>query len=420
MTSVNDGLENVLSGLGGEKDRTQYANFTTAYNTQAQFDAAYRNWLMRKCIDIPIEDAFRKDRYCTAEESDLDFAPFYDLETLLGVKSKFVEAAKLGRLYGGALVLIGTEDADWALPITDRSVVSHLVVLSRYDVSRVEINKQSIREKNYKQPEYYIIGGSYVHYTRAIRFDGDTLPRLPWESNGYWHGSVVDRLQDVIKPACAAIQHSANLLEMLCVDVFKTPGLFDKLNSMGETSDMVKRFQLASQMKSNLNMLVLDSQEEYIRTAGNISGLMDVMFGFLRSVSAAADIPATRLLGQSASGLNATGEGDERNYYDSVASWQSTVLAPRYSQLDPLLCRVVFGNTPAGFKSRFEPLRQMTDLETADLEAKRAARDNIYLITGVVTPAIVARELQCNETYQIDEEYIDALESYKEDEPGSV
>lgn len=420
MTDINDGLSSLISGLGGDKDRTNYLQFEATTNTQAQFDNAYRNWLMRKCVDIPIDDAFRKSRYITVDSEKVDTKAFYSFEESIGLKSKLIEAAKLARLYGGALVLIGTEDPNWNEPINERSKLSHLLVLSRYDVTRVEVNKASIKDPNYKQPEYFYIGGVAIHHSRVLRFDGDALPRTAWESNGSWHDSIVNRLSDVVKPACAAIQHSANILEMVSVDVFKTPDFFAKLASQGEESAMIKRFALASQMRSNLNMLVLDTREEYIRTAGNISGLPEIMLTHLRAVSAAADIPATRLLGQSASGLNATGEGDERNYNDSIASWQSSVLAARYAQIDPLICRVVYGTIPEGFANHFEPLRQMTELETADLEQKRAARDNIYIAAGVVTPAIVARELQANETYPIDNEYVGALESYKVESNGPV
>ena len=39
---------------------------------------------------------------------------------------------------------------------------------------------------------------------------------------------------------------------------------------------------------------------------------------FLQVAAGAADIPVTRLLGQSPAGLSATGESDTRNYYDMI------------------------------------------------------------------------------------------------------
>jgi len=38
----------------------------------------------------------------------------------------------------------------------------------------------------------------------------------------------------------------------------------------------------------------------------------------MQLASGAADIPMTRLLGQSPAGMNATGDGDMRNYYDRI------------------------------------------------------------------------------------------------------
>jgi uncharacterized protein len=41
---------------------------------------------------------------------------------------------------------------------------------------------------------------------------------------------------------------------------------------------------------------------------------------FRKIVSGAADIPVTRLLGQSPAGMNATGTSDMKNYHDRIQS----------------------------------------------------------------------------------------------------
>ena len=418
--TVNDGLQNLVTSMGVDGRDSSIANiYVTKAFDQNALDTAYRNWLMKKCVDIPVDDAFRKDRFVITGDGDTDTVKrFYDLENALGVKAKFVEAAKLGRLYGGAVIIIGTSDLDWKEPIKETSAITHLVVLGRYEIDSVILNTANLVSPNYREPGYYKIGSNHIHYTRVIQFDGDRLPFNCYQANANWHGSVVQRLNDAIEPAQSVIQNCATLVNQLSTDVFKTPGFFAKLASLGEESAMIKRFQTAAYMRSNLNMMVLDSEEEYVRLAATLTGLPDTMFAFMRVVSGAADIPETRLFGDSASGLNATGQGDQRNYYDHVAADQNTVYGPRYGLIDPLLCRAIWGGVPEGFRSQFEPLWQMSDSERAEVELKRAQRDTAYLTAEVVTPAIVARQLQEDETYTaIDEEYIDALESYKEPEP---
>jgi uncharacterized protein len=414
-TNVNDGLQNMVTRLGTTRDPARYNRFVLRNWVQKDFDTAYRNWMVKKCVDIPVDDVFRKDRYVVVSDDAAEkIEAFYALEDVLSVKSKMAEAAKLGRLYGGALLILGTDDAAWNAPLSKTSKLTHLVVVGRFDVTSVSVNTSDIKKPNYRKPEFYAIGSAYIHYTRVIQFDGDPLPFLAYQENNNWHGSIVQRLNDAIEPAQAAVQNCATLISQMSTDVFKTPDFMAKLASVGEESAMIRRFETAAMMRSNLNMMVLDSEEEYTRCVAQLSGLPDAMISFIKLVAGAADIPFSRFLGESASGLNTTGDGDRRNYEDMVKSVQNTIYAPRYAQIDPLLCNAIWGATPEGFKSRFEPMAQMSDLERADIELKRAQRDTAYITAGVITPDIAARQLDEDETYSgIDEEYISALESYK-------
>ncbi len=58
---------------------------------------------------------------------------------------------------------------------------------------------------------------------------------------------------------------------------------------------------------------------------------------FLQVAAGAADIPVTRLLGQSPAGLSATGDSDTRNYYDMIAARQELDLRPQLERLDRLI-----------------------------------------------------------------------------------
>ena len=70
-----------------------------------------------------------------------------------------------------------------------------------------------------------------------------------------------------------------------------------------------------------------------------IAGLPEMVRTFLQVAAGAADIPVTRLLGQSPTGLSATGESDTRNYYDMIAARQELDLRPQLERLDRLILR---------------------------------------------------------------------------------
>jgi Protein of unknown function (DUF1073) len=74
----------------------------------------------------------------------------------------------------------------------------------------------------------------------------------------------------------------------------------------------------------------------------------------------AADIPATRFIGKSPDGMNATGESDIRNYHDRLASDQKVKCTPLLTRLDGfrLLER---DYSPFGLTLSIEPHRGFAD-----------------------------------------------------------
>ena len=61
------------------------------------------------------------------------------------------------------------------------------------------------------------------------------------------------------------------------------------------------------------NLLLLGDGESWARQRVDFAGLPEMALTFLQGAAGAADMPMTRLLGQSSSGLSATGESDVCN-----------------------------------------------------------------------------------------------------------
>ena len=106
---------------------------------------------------------------------------------------------------------------------------------------------------------------------------------------------------------------------------------------------MVDRMHQANVAKSMINSIMLDKEEEWDRVTASFGGLTRHSVGLLQVVSGAVDIPATRFLGMSPAGLNATGESDIRNYYDKIKADQENKLQPALAILDEVIIRSTFG-----------------------------------------------------------------------------
>ena len=118
----------------------------------------------------------------------------------------------------------------------------------------------------------------------------------------------------------------------------------------------------ASVAKSMINSIMLDKEEEWDRVTASFGGLTRHSVGLLQVVSGAVDIPATRFLGMSPAGLNATGESDIR-YYDKIKADQENKLQPALAILDEVIIRSTFGTREAIGESVEEHLAQAKEAE---------------------------------------------------------
>lgn len=420
---LQDGLVNIVANLGTSKDKRAQSQFASRLLYRDELEIMYdSDWIAGKVVDIPVDDMTRNWRRLKSNE-----APQEDLEIVetlerdLQIKDKINEALKWARLYGGSLILLGIDGAGpVSTPLDPNRVglgsLKYLHVLDRYDVQIDALNTTEPHKSNFRQAEYYTVNGApntKIHFSRVLRFDGIKLPWRKRQANNYWGASILQRLYESILNAQTASDSAASMIYESSVDIVKMQNLFQYLSTPNGNDLLLERFALANQSKSFNNMLLLDKdQEEHARVFNNFSGLADLIIKYLNVAAAAADIPATRLLGQSAPGLNATGESDTENYYNMLSSTQETRLGPQLRQLDQVLVRSALGYYPEDFGFEFNALWLLSDSAKADIDIKNAQRDEYYLRNGVVTPSIVAYQLRENGVYNsLTEQFISDLEA---------
>ena len=151
------------------------------------------------------------------------------------------------------------------------------------------------------------------------------------------------------------------------IDVIKIPRFMEGMADPEYRRLVVERATLAAMAKGINGALLIDSEEDYQQKSATFATLPDVLNTFLQIVSGAADIPMTRLLGQSPGGMSATGESDLRNYYDRIQSMQELVLQPSMQILDECLIRSALGSRPDDLYYEWASLWQTTAKERADI-----------------------------------------------------
>lgn len=416
LPATTDGLVNVASGLGTNKAKRSHNTFTySILNAWEQMDAAYQtSWLARQIVDVPAEDMTREWRTIKCDGADDIRAE----EDRLQIPMDCNEALSWARLYGGGGILMITGQ-DLTKPLNLNLVrkgsLQRVIVFDRFDMQAMTLNTWNVLAENYLEPEFYTIngGGQQVHWSHFARFMGAKLPRRQRAQTQGWGDSELRKCLDDIMDIVASKDGIAELMQEANVDVITREGLSDELAS-DQDAAIIQRYTMFRMMKSNVQMALLDGDETYDRKTLDLAGVAPVLETLMTWISGAADIPVTRLFGTSAKGLNATGDGDLTNYFNSIRSKQLTQLDPAMRMLDEVLVRSALGYFPDDYNYVWNPLQQPDSVEMATAGKTRAETDQIYLDAGVIQVSQIQRRLQAEEAYQFNDEDIEELEGLEE------
>lgn len=339
-------------------------------------------------------------------------------------------ALQYERAYGGAVILLGIDDGvgDLTKPLDEENIKT-LDWLNVFGGGR---DGEAIawsyyndpRSKKFGQPEVYQIRNLcpigmpaipgqqrpkmskvkettfYVHESRLLVFPGTAVSMRSRIQQYGWGDSIFTRIDEVLTQYSQTWGGVANLMSQFHIDVLKMSGLNigmaggDKSTGKSVANPLTNRAHQINMTKSIARMLVIDAEEEFLRETASLAGVHEVLREFAVRLAAAADMPVTLLMGTSPGGMNATGESDIRFFYDRIGARQKRFLLPILRRLYRLVMLSKEGPTqgeePEKWNLKFNPLRQLSELEQAELRKTVADTDKVYIDSGVLTPEEVA------------------------------
>lgn len=397
-------LVNFVSKLGTQRDKASHDSF--AWYVQRpimELDNLYKtDSIAKKIINRPVQDMFRQG-YFFSKVADVSQQKLQDEIKRLKLHEHLMTAFKLARLHGKSYILLGVDDnQELVMPMSGNAQLNYITVL-RKDQLTATHERLPISQANgfLDKPVFYQLQNAKglvrgrIHHSRLLVVE--------WDSGE----SVFQTLYSELLRFASLNANVSSLVHEAKVDVVKT---YDLMNQINLNSDVVlKRFNLIGLLKSNNGMLVLDKeQEEYESKHYNFGGLPELMREFAIQTAGSADIPYTVLFGQSPAGMNATGEHDLTNYYDTVASYQNWYLRPILEQLFALIGGYL-GVGAVDFE--FNPLWQLNAKNRSEVEKTNAEKDKIYLELGIITESQIARQLVADGSYTvIDDNHIKLLD----------
>ena len=158
--------------------------------------------------------------------------------------------------------------------------------------------------------------------------------------------------------------------------------------------DLYNTIQAMNAMMNNNSIQIIGENDEYFTHQYTFGGIGEAYDRFMMDVAGACETPVTKLFGRSPAGMNATGESDMQNYYDTIEEKQEAILRPIMDKLLPIITLSACGAIPDDFDYEFNAVRKPQDDEMADLAGKNTDSITKAFQAGLISQRIALKELR--------------------------
>lgn len=448
LTSRNQRMQNMLvSGAGAATTVDRGASQTSAFSTNSPY---YNNnfllryqqyvnlydtsWEVRKIIDIPVDDAMRQPTIREGLTED-DEKRISDAWQQYGADRQLRRCMKQERLLGGSVLLAVMalqNGEDLGEPLSAQNIevgdlkALNVIDLSKLSRSRVEWNPFS---PSFDVVESLAIDGTEVHESRMVVFDGNALfgrnsqrimQRMRYNPLGFGESKLAP-IWDVLMRSIGTQQGAYQLVNMASALVFMVDNL---RNIKALDSGVEKKLQEVARQLSIYNSAILEGKDIKLENiTASFGSVPELLLTFTQFLAAASDIPITRFLGNSAQGMNATGEGDARNYYDMVDGIRNNVRKPAETRILDWIGSSIWGwdewkRKSANLVLSYEPLWNLDAVQEATRD-EIVTRMMVSLYQSQMISAESAiKELTARKIFDTEIEAEQALMDTALDEPG--
>lgn len=419
----NDGWMSAMTGLGvpGRDKRTTGRlewNGLLFTEHKAESIVAGSNLARRIVEHLPYEATRKGIKLKGFDDEDTSVQDAMDE---LSVRDNFFQAWAWGRQYGGAALLMMTDEPEenletplWLIkrdgtkrlnPAVGK--VKNLVPLNRWELTvwSTDIDTD-LTSPNFRKPKFYrlnaISGGLRVpidvkiHYSRIIRFDGLTLGPLLFMRNGYWHDSIFSGLLPSMRDYDMSHEGIAQVLGEFRFIIHKMPDLAEMVAD-GKNSTIQKRVAAGASARTTTGVMMIDGAEDVTALSETFGGVDAMLDRLANKFAANTEYPKIVLFNESPEGsMGGNGSSEMDIWYNTVESRQATYLSPKLDQFLEVFFAAPEGPTkgkpPEDWGYEFPPLSQETAGEKATRQKTEAETDDIYVTMGVKDEVAVMQD----------------------------
>lgn len=359
-----------------------------------------QHWLINKACSLPAGDAIRKGyRITTADGEDLDEEAhrklkFFDKK--LKLHHHLREFVRKGRIFGVRIAMFKVESTDpeyYEKPFNIDGVAPKsykgIVQIDPYWTAPMldQAASSDPSSLNFYEPTWWMVNGKRVHRSHLMIFRHSTPPDILKPQ--YLYGGIP--LPQQIMERVYAAERTANEAPQLAQTKRTNVWLTDMERVMADASQAQQRLATWAMFRDNYGIKLGDKEsdefQQFDTTLADFDALIMTQY---QLVAAQANVPATKLLGTTPKGFNATGEYEEASYHEMLEEIQANDLTPFMERHHALVIRSEIAPMHldmAGAETTivWNPLDSPTAKELADTNLVNAQVGSALIASGAIT-----------------------------------
>lgn len=373
----------------------QWYNAQTFIGTQLAGIIA-QHWLVMKACTMPARDAIRHGFTITTADGDA-----VEPEVLRDMKQadkryrlmhNLKEFVTFGRVFGVRICIFKVDygggkldDEAYKAPFNidgvRKGAYRGMVQVDPYWCAP-ELDGPSASQPDsmhFYEPTWWIINGRRYHRSHLVIFRNSEVQDVL--KPAYLYGGIP--VPQLIMERVYGAERTANEAPLLALTKRTTVYKTDVAQFAANFSKGVLKLLQWQRLWNNNGIRVIGNDDEVNQIDTSLADLDAVIASQYTLVAAAADVPATKLLGTQPKGLGATGEYDESSYHETLESMQTHDLTPMVERHHQLVLASM-GLQDVATTISWEPLDSPTAKEYAEINKIKAEAGKMLVEAGAI------------------------------------
>lgn len=374
-----------------------------------------QHWLVDKACSMPARDAIRHgfETQVYGKGANLSDEQQADIDERLKRADRrhklfknMSEFIRMGRLFGVRVAFFKIRNADprfYELPFNIDAVTAGdyegIVQVDPYwCVPLLSVEAASDpASMHFYEPEWWIIRGQRFHRSHLIIFRNGDVPDILKPMYNYGGISVPQKIYERVYAAERTANEAPQLAMTKRTMVQKT----DISVVLGNPEKWLERMKEFVFNRDNYGVKVIDTDDDVVQHDTSLADLDAVIMTQYQIVAAAAGVPATKLLGTTPKGFNATGEYESQSYHEELETIQSelTEFVNRHhalvmrSEIEPALS---LAPGSVRIEADWAPVDSPTAKEYAEINKLLAETDTALAASGAIDAMDIRNRLRAD------------------------